>query len=143
MTEPFPTPESIEYRVIEIRPGLFAPVVARGGEWVWQGGRVFGSPERAEDAAPQTVNELRSFWWGQWARPDRRVIAGGVHYRLGGRGPDVKPEVRGSGGGTFLLRDLTTGDVTETCDLWSQGTVPDFARPWLPDTHEFIERSTP
>lgn len=143
MTEPFPTPESIEYRVIEIRPGLFAPVVARGGEWAWKGGRYFGSPERADQAAPGEVRNLRTFWWGQWADRVRAVVVDGGHYRLGTRSRDVPAQHRGSAGRSSRLRDLATGEVTECCDIWYQGVIPDFARPWLPDTHEFIERSTP
>lgn len=130
-------PDLIECRVIEYAPGKFAPVVSKGGQWEFTGGRVYGSHEAASAAAVDEVNFAKQFWASQLENRSNAVVVGGVHYRLGSRGGDVRADLRGSGGRTFHLRNLATGEVVTCSDLWYQGAIPDFARSAFPDTHEF------
>ena len=127
----------IEYRVIEYAPGKFAPVVAKDGEWEFTGGRVFGSAESAALAAPDEIAFTKKFWDMQLADRSNAVVVGGVHYRLGSAPDTRRPEFRGNYGRTFHLKSLATGEVIRCSDLWYQGGIPDFARPYFPDTHEF------
>jgi hypothetical protein len=134
-TEPFP--DLIESRVIEYAPGSFAPVVSRDGKWEFKGGRVYRSHEDASAAAVDEVNEAKKFWAMQLQNRSNAVVVGGVHYRLGSRGANVRADLRGSSGRTFHLRNLETGEMVTCSDLWFQGVIPDFARPAFADTHEF------
>ena len=79
--------------------------------------------------------ETCDFRLGQIDRPERRIVAGGRHYRRGGRDRSVDPWWRGFGG---ARRDLRTGETLSTTDLWCQGEIPERFRSQLPDTHEFV-----
>jgi len=45
----------------------------------------------------------------------------------------------GFGGARFRFRDLATGQVTESCDMWHGGVIPPAWRERIPDTHEMLE----
>jgi hypothetical protein len=126
-------PDEVEVRVVEYAPGKFAPVVSRGGQWQFLGGRVFYSRETAESEAAGEVAFQKKFWADQLANRSNAAVVDGEHFRIGTRTSGT----RGFGGQTFHLRDLATGEVTKCSDLWRQGLIPDFARSSFPDTHEF------
>lgn len=129
-------------QVVEFEPGKFAPVVARKGEFKFTGGIVYRSHEQAHINIPREAAMTREFWEMQLADRTNAVVVAGGHHRIGSRGAGVPSSHRGFGGRTFRLRDLSTGEVTVCSDLWWQGEVPDFARPWFPDTHEFVGDGT-
>ena len=136
MSEAFPS--VVEYRIVEYRPGWFAPVVARHGEFTFRGGRTFTTPEAAAQHAEEEVAFTKRFWAGQLRDRSNAAVVNGEHYRFSSQPPTVRSDLRGCGGRTFHLRNLGTGEVTTSSDLWWQGVIPDFARPAFPDTHEFV-----
>ena len=130
--------DDVEVRVVEYAPGKFAPVVSRGGKFEFRGGRVFNSHESAEAASADEVEFQRKFWGEQLDNRTNAAVINGGHYRIGTERAGRPDEHRGFGGRTHHLRDLATGEVVTSSDLWWQGLVPDFARDALPDSHEFV-----
>lgn len=127
--------EQPEVRVIEYAPGRFAPVVSKRGRFEFTGGRVYSTAAAAREAALAEVEETRRYWHAQLTNRERAVVVDGEHFRFGaGTGM-----ARGYGGRRFRLRDLSTGEVTETHDLWRQGVIPDFLLADFPNTHEFVD----
>lgn len=74
------------------------------------------------------------YWENQIADRRNAVVVNHVHHRIG----------RGNGGGfggrTFYLRNLESGEVVRTNDLWYQGVIPPIFREQLPNTHEFASK---
>jgi hypothetical protein len=78
------------------------------------------------------------FWAEQLADRTNAVVIGGEHYRVN---PDLSPSRRdgaGFGGALHCIRNLATGMVTETRNLWYQGIVPPKWREQMPDDAEFV-----
>lgn len=76
------------------------------------------------------------FWQEQINDRSNAVVVGLNHYRIGDEMAGGT-EHSGHGGRRFGLRDLLTGKVTETSNLWYQGIIPPKFREALPPTHEF------
>lgn len=72
----------------------------------------------------------------------RHPIVGGVHYIIA---PDWSSgdTRRGHGGRRFVLRELSTGRLVETRNLWNNGRLPPDLRLAMQDTHEFVEMEPP
>ena len=47
---------------------------------------------------------------------------------------------RGFDGAMFYYRNLKTGKVTKTNNLWLNGGLPDYLKDSIKDTHEFISK---
>jgi len=131
-------PDEVEARVVEYAPGKFAPVTKRGGKWEFRGGRVFNSHETATAAIPDEIAFQKKFWGEQLDNRTNAAVINGEHYRIGTERVGRPADVRGFGGRTYHLRNLATGEVTTTSDLWWQGLIPNFALPQFPDSHEFV-----
>lgn len=78
--------------------------------------------------------------WVAWiedrkkSEPDRYlVIAGEAFYRANDEA--TNHAFLGFGGREFRIKNLHTGKVIVTHNLWSNGTVPEHFRDLLPDTH--------
>jgi hypothetical protein len=80
---------------------------------------------------PMTDNHDRE-WERRLSDPAAHVVCGHGWYAFG----------TGSGGGfggqLFRWRDLATGAITESHDMWYGGTVPPAWRERIPDTHEML-----
>jgi len=78
------------------------------------------------------------FWQLIIDEKDKHIIIDGECYAVG---PEDSPRgcFRGFDGRRFTIRMFATGEVVTTTNLWHQGRVPDFARPDLPDTGEFVD----
>jgi hypothetical protein len=80
----------------------------------------------------QYIDEHAEYWESQIANePDRRVVIGNTHYRLGKNGSRRGP-YNGFGGRRFDI-EFFDGRVVTTYDLWHQGVVPPSFRDRLPD----------
>ncbi len=77
----------------------------------------------------------RKFWRDQATRPGGLVIEG-KHYRDSGT---TDSPHRGFAGHTFAIRELASGRVWITNNLWHQGTIPEDFKGLFPDTHEFVK----
>lgn len=80
------------------------------------------------------------FWLGK-AKLRRRdpnfcVIAGGAYYI--GEEHQREGAFRGFGGAPHTIRFLADGRIVHTTNLWSNGTVPEHWRAFLPDSAEFV-----
>ena len=77
-----------------------------------------------------------AYWQSQSDDRAGAVVVDTEHYRVG---PVVDyRDGAGFGGQLFRLRDIATGEITETRNLWHQGTIPPAWRDRLPSTHEFL-----
>lgn len=126
-----------ELEVIETRTYSdqtdYGLAVAHKGKYEWGGGTVYMSLEQAEKGKVEEAGFLRNYWARIVKNREGSVVVDGVHYYAEpGKG-------NGYGGRTFWLRNLQTGEVTKSENFWRQGPIPDFARGYLPDTHEFVE----
>ncbi len=107
-----------------------------------------GGPRRESDACGVRVHyrdlmdeDGRCLDCAYWPRalarvirdPERHVVAGGVHLIIAPEGTHAEGR-RGHGGRAFTLRDLRTGAVVETRNLWNNGQTD------LPDSHEIIPK---
>lgn len=77
----------------------------------------------------------KNFWLEIIQEKDKHLIVKGECYCLGNE-DSLGP--RGCGGRKFRLRNLQTGEIVETTNLWCQGDIPEEFRDQLLDTHEFI-----
>lgn len=80
----------------------------------------------------------KRYWMDIIEEKDWHVIIDGHCYFVapeGRRGPV------GHSGRKFILQNLSTGEVTETTNLWDQGKIPQEFLKDLPDTHIFMKGS--
>lgn len=69
--------------------------------------------------------------------PHHVVVSKGHHYIIGPE--NIHPTCRGFRGEKFQIQ-FNDGRLIETCNLWSQGEIPERWRPFLPDNAKFILR---
>ena len=66
------------------------------------------------------------------------IIINGRCYHDGGNGLSVNG-FKGFDGSLYIIKNLKTGHVWETDNLWYNGEIPDNLRSEFPDTHEFVK----
>lgn len=76
----------------------------------------------------------RLYWDDIVAEKDKHAVIGGKSYLIV---PDTNTGFVGCGGREFKLKNLETGAITVTHNLWVQGEIPESHRALLPDTHEW------
>lgn len=76
--------------------------------------------------------QYSDFWDEQLA--DIGIVVNGQHYRIGSTPYPAKGY--GFGGSEFVVKMLDTGEIIKTCDMWHQGTIPEFYQ--IKDNAEFV-----
>ena len=131
----FPDDADIPTKVIQY-DDRWVPTVAHDGIFDFTGGIVYRTPEAAEAAIPQFLEFTKRFWQRQSERAGG-IVAGHTHYRLGDP-TATRADHRGFGGREFRFESLATGEVTVSNNVWCQGDLPDFLRPFFPETHRLL-----
>jgi hypothetical protein len=123
-------------RVIEYGD-KFVIAYPRKGVYEFTGGIVYRSQEAAETGLESDIAFHKKFWGDQLANRSNAVVADGTHYRVSARTPSNKSHA-GFGGREWKFRNLETGEVTTSDNVWFQGDIPDPFRFAFPDTHEVV-----
>ena len=66
------------------------------------------------------------------------IIVNGICYHDGGNGRSENG-FKGFGGNVYCIKDLRTGEMWKTDNLWYNGKIPTNMRKDHPDTHEFVK----
>lgn len=100
-----------------------------------------GRAQRIDVNVKRFFHSSEDYWEEQLAaEPERRVVIGGVHYRLGKNG-NTRHQFNGFGGRRFDI-EFFDGRIVTTYDLWYQGQIPPKFRKQLSDNArwaKFIE----
>ena len=93
----------------------------------------------------QMVDECLCFncnFWDEYTyKTDKSVRIDGQHYMV--HPDDNTPYAfQGFGGRKFIIK-MNDGKIIETCNLWTQGAIPDYFRDKLPDNATFVEWPKP
>lgn len=79
---------------------------------------------------------FRTLYWNDViAEKEKHIVVNGTCALIE---PDTKKGIAGCYGREFKFRNLTTGEIVTTHNLWIQGEIPASHRMWLPDTHEEV-----
>lgn len=77
-------------------------------------------------------------WRGIAATKHKRTIVDGSCYTVCAE--NASGYFRGFGGAKFIFKNKKTGEITESTNVWHQGTVPPEWKEELPDTHESVKQ---
>lgn len=105
-------------------------------EWGAGGGSSLGNDlEKAKHEYLKCVQQSQQYWKSMLSNKYKgNIIVKRTHYQIGPK--ESNSSWSGFGGSKFVIRDLATGDVVSTRNLWHQGLIPvEFN---APDTHEFL-----
>jgi hypothetical protein len=133
--------DPIEYEIVEKPWGkrLCARIVIKNCDGTdHETPRVYGSVAEAQQHLDDDLEFTVRYWGEQLNMRDRAVVCGGTHYRVG-KETSAPAQHRGFGGSGFTFKDIATGEVIRSSNVWFQGIVPAFARNALPDTHTMGE----
>jgi hypothetical protein len=98
----------------------------------------WSDPDRIDIHVSRSYHSSEDYWERQITdQPERRVVVGGVHYRLGQHG--ARPSDHNGFGGKRWDIEFTDGRKVTTHDLWYQGLIPPKFRDRLPDNARFVE----
>lgn len=76
------------------------------------------------------------YWNDVVAEKEKHIVVNGICALIK---PDINDRrCAGFGGREFKFRNLSTGEVVVTHNLWYQGEIPATHRAQLPDTHEAL-----
>jgi hypothetical protein len=129
----------IEYTVEPYKAGgLRGFQIHTGGQPL---GRIYSNEADAILDAGKSIQFYVDFWTqrlGEKERDDIETFVVDQWHYIKGDENDWAPAMRGYGGRQFWFRDLATGEITTSTNVWSQGRVPDWFTKYLPNTHELV-----
>lgn len=109
--------------------------------WSWSrtGGSSHGNDmkEALVDFEKELISTKK--FWDERVNNPKLVVVKGQAYGIGPK--ETNRSYCGFGGDKFVMRNLTTGEIGHSCNMWHCGWVPEEYN--KADTHEFLDSNTP